>query len=214
MEYVGEVLDPKQFKKRAKEYSKAEIQHFYFMALSKDFYVDATTKGNISRFINHSCDPNSETQKWTVNGELRVGFFTRRNVEVGDEITFDYKYERYGQQAQKCYCGSSNCRGWLGGDPDQKNEIEDWTTSEEEEEEEKVKEEAVGEAKEKKERKKRKKKLAKKVKNFETEEFEEELQSLHATGIRNKLQTVELCRYIVLRLLLFQFGNVMSNFQK
>ena len=32
------------------------------------------------RFINHSCDPNAQTQKWTVNGELRVGFFTTREV--------------------------------------------------------------------------------------------------------------------------------------
>jgi histone-lysine N-methyltransferase SETD2 len=80
------------------------------MALSKELFVDATAKGNISRFINHSCDPNSETQKWTVNGELRVGFFTKREVAVGEELTFDYKYERYGNVAQKCYCGSACCR--------------------------------------------------------------------------------------------------------
>ena len=40
----------------------------------------------------------------------------------GDEITFDYKFERYGQEAQKCYCGASNCRGWLGGSPDKKRQ--------------------------------------------------------------------------------------------
>ena len=55
--------------------------------------------------------------QWTVNGELRVGFFSRRPIAKGDEITFDYKYERYGQEAQKCYCGADNCRGWLGGNP-------------------------------------------------------------------------------------------------
>ncbi len=47
-----------------------------------------------------------------------MGFFTRRDVARGEEITFDYKYERYGQEAQKCLCGSENCRGWLGGEPD------------------------------------------------------------------------------------------------
>lgn len=34
--------------------------------------------------------------QWTVNGELRVGFFTKKYVEAGEEISFDYRLERYG----------------------------------------------------------------------------------------------------------------------
>ena len=117
IEYVGEVIDTRLFEDRAKQYDKDQVQHFYFMALSEDQVVDATCKGNISRFINHSCDPNAETQKWTVNGELRVGFFTTRSIQSGEEVSYDYKYERYGNVAQKCYCGTSRCRGWLGGEP-------------------------------------------------------------------------------------------------
>lgn len=63
MEYVGEVVDPKDFRRRAKEYSKDKNRHYYFMALKSDQIIDATMKGNVSRFINHSCDPNAETQK-------------------------------------------------------------------------------------------------------------------------------------------------------
>ena len=33
------------------------------MALNASEIIDATAKGNVSRFINHSCDPNCETQK-------------------------------------------------------------------------------------------------------------------------------------------------------
>ena len=66
MEYVGEVVDPKDFRRRAKEYSKDKNKHYYFMALKSDQIIDATMKGNISRFINHSCDPNSETQKVSI----------------------------------------------------------------------------------------------------------------------------------------------------
>lgn len=66
LEYVGEVLDPKEFRKRAKDYSKDKNQHFYFMALKSDAIIDATQKGSISRFINHSCDPNAETQKVSI----------------------------------------------------------------------------------------------------------------------------------------------------
>lgn len=62
-EYVGEVLDPKEFRRRAKDYSRDKNRHYYFMALKSDAIIDATMKGNHSRFINHSCDPNAETQK-------------------------------------------------------------------------------------------------------------------------------------------------------
>ena len=33
----------------------------------------------------------------TFLGENRVGFFTTRDVKRGEELNFDYKYERYGQ---------------------------------------------------------------------------------------------------------------------
>lgn len=62
-EYVGEVLGCKDFKHRVKQYAKDQHRHYYFMALNADEVIDATMKGNISRFINHSCDPNAETQK-------------------------------------------------------------------------------------------------------------------------------------------------------
>lgn len=133
MEYVGEVLNAKQFDKRANAYSKVKNKHYYFMALRSDAVIDATGKGNISRFINHSCDPNAETQKWTVNGELRIGFFTTRPIAAGEEVTFDYQYQRYGKEAQKCFCEAANCRGWIGEEPDSEDEDDE---DEEEEEDE------------------------------------------------------------------------------
>lgn len=63
MEYIGEVVDPYDFSQRVKKYSKENIEHHYFMALKSDEIIDATRKGNITRFVNHSCEPNSETQK-------------------------------------------------------------------------------------------------------------------------------------------------------
>ena len=63
MEYIGEVIDPLDFHNRTQKYSKEKREHHYFMALKSDEIIDATVKGNITRFVNHSCDPNSETQK-------------------------------------------------------------------------------------------------------------------------------------------------------
>ncbi|KAH8415566.1 hypothetical protein KR222_005456 [Zaprionus bogoriensis] len=118
MEYVGEVIDSEEFERRQHLYSADRNRHYYFMALRGEAIIDATAKGNISRYINHSCDPNAETQKWTVNGELRIGFFSLKTIMPGEEITFDYQYQRYGRDAQRCYCESSNCRGWIGNEPE------------------------------------------------------------------------------------------------
>lgn len=115
MEYVGEVVRSKEFRSRVKRYTKQKIKHHYFMALKSDEIIDATCKGNQTRFINHSCEPNCETQKWTVDGDLRIGFFTIRNLQAGEEITFDYQFQRYGRKAQKCYCEAPSCRGFIGG---------------------------------------------------------------------------------------------------
>ncbi|XP_033101978.1 uncharacterized protein LOC117105068 isoform X2 [Anneissia japonica] len=114
MEYCGEVLNFHEFQQRVKQYNKAKQHHFYFMALKTDEIIDATKRGNTSRFINHSCAPNCETQKWTVNGALRVGFFTSKPLKMGEELTFDYQFEVYGEEAQKCYCGADTCRGFIG----------------------------------------------------------------------------------------------------
>lgn len=39
-------------------------QNFYMCEIGKDFTIDATFKGNVSRFLNHSCDPNCKLEKW------------------------------------------------------------------------------------------------------------------------------------------------------
>lgn len=97
MEFVGEVVTMTEFKKRSKEYAKKKLRHCYVMgASSGNHLIDATQKGNLTRFINHSCDPNAETQKWTVNGEGRIGIFSKRSIKPFEEITINYQFERFG----------------------------------------------------------------------------------------------------------------------
>ena len=33
--------------------------------------------------MNHSCDPNVETQKWDVNGDIRIGLFALTDIPAG-----------------------------------------------------------------------------------------------------------------------------------
>ncbi|XP_015079413.1 histone-lysine N-methyltransferase ASHH2-like [Solanum pennellii] len=118
IEYVGEVLDMHVYEARQKEYALKCHKHFYFMTLNGSEVIDACAKGNLGRFINHSCDPNCRTEKWIVNGEVCIGLFAIRDIKKGEEVTFDYNFVRvFGAAVKKCVCGSPNCRGYIGGDP-------------------------------------------------------------------------------------------------
>uniref|UniRef100_A0ACD5ZEQ0 Uncharacterized protein n=1 Tax=Avena sativa TaxID=4498 RepID=A0ACD5ZEQ0_AVESA len=117
IEYVGEVLDIMAYESRQRYYASKGQKHFYFMALNGGEVIDACTKGNLGRFINHSCSPNCRTEKWMVNGEVCIGIFALRNMKKGEELTFDYNYVRVsGAAPQKCFCGTAKCRGYIGGD--------------------------------------------------------------------------------------------------
>ena len=115
IEYVGEIVNGAEYERRIAAYANSD--HFYFMTLASHDSIDATRKGNLSRFINHSCAPNMQTQKWEVRGMQCVGLFLTRDVEADEELTFDYKYERYGGKKQACLCGAPNCAKFLGGKP-------------------------------------------------------------------------------------------------
>lgn len=124
IEYVGEVIKQGEFEARtAKSSSSSGTPHYFTMNAGPDVIIDATRRGNLARFINHSCSPNSVTQKWLVQGATRIGIFTLRPVKSGEEITFDYKFIRFGyhplalicrQTAQICVCGEPNCKGFIG----------------------------------------------------------------------------------------------------
>lgn len=81
-------------------------RHWYMMDLDSGRVIDSEKYGNISRLINHSCDPNCVAQKWRVGYESRwashvviidvehnrVGIFTLRTIKVGEELGYDYRY--------------------------------------------------------------------------------------------------------------------------
>ncbi|CCM05915.1 uncharacterized protein FIBRA_08153 [Fibroporia radiculosa] len=114
-EYLGDVVSQPSFLKRMRLYAEEGIRHFYFMMLQKDEFIDATKRGGIGRFANHSCNPNCYVAKWTVGHHVRMGIFANRDIKKDEELTFNYNVDRYGHDAQPCYCGESNCVGFIGG---------------------------------------------------------------------------------------------------
>jgi hypothetical protein len=113
VEYVGEVIDDKTCEERLWVMKEQGEINFYMCEISREMVIDATFKGNLSRYINHSCHPNSELQKWEIDGEIRIGIFAVTDIKHGEFITYDYQFIQFGTN-QQCHCGSSDCRGLLG----------------------------------------------------------------------------------------------------
>ncbi|XP_039304708.1 histone-lysine N-methyltransferase NSD2 isoform X2 [Solenopsis invicta] len=114
IEYVGEIIDDAEYKRRLHRKKELKNENFYFLTIDNNRTIDAEPKGNLSRFMNHSCAPNCETQKWTVNGDTRIGLFALRDIESGEELTFNYNLASDGETRKACLCGASNCSGFIG----------------------------------------------------------------------------------------------------
>ncbi|XP_024945454.1 histone-lysine N-methyltransferase NSD2 isoform X2 [Cephus cinctus] len=114
IEYVGEVIDEAEYKRRLNHKKELKNENFYFLTIDNYRMIDAEPKGNLSRFMNHSCQPNCETQKWTVNGDTRIGLFALRDIDPGEELTFNYNLACDGETRKPCLCGAPNCSGFIG----------------------------------------------------------------------------------------------------
>ncbi|XP_042433925.1 histone-lysine N-methyltransferase ASHH1-like isoform X3 [Zingiber officinale] len=114
IEYCGEVISWKEAKQRSQAYESAGLKDAYIIYLNADESIDATHKGSLARFINHSCQPNCETRKWNVLGEVRVGIFAMQDIPAGTELAYDYNFEWYGGAIVRCLCGASCCSEFLG----------------------------------------------------------------------------------------------------
>ncbi|KAL8139629.1 hypothetical protein V2J09_005650 [Rumex salicifolius] len=116
IEYVGEVIDDKTCEERLWKMKHCGETNFYLCEINRDMVIDATYKGNKSRYINHSCSPNTEMQKWSIDGETRIGIFATREIKKGEYLTYDYQFVQFGAD-QDCHCGAPGCRRKLGVKP-------------------------------------------------------------------------------------------------
>lgn len=111
-EYVGRAIRKGYLDMLFKRYRNERM--LYIMALDKDTYIDARKKGGLARYINHSCEPNCIVNRWKVRGIQRAGIFALRDIQPGEELSFDYKWDRKrGRAPTKCHCLSPTCRGTL-----------------------------------------------------------------------------------------------------
>lgn len=96
-QYVGEVITFEEAEKRGREYDANGLTYLFdldFNSVENPYVVDAAHLGNVSHFINHSCDPNLGV--WAVWADCldpnlpMLALFATRDIEAGEEICFDY----------------------------------------------------------------------------------------------------------------------------
>ncbi|XP_006881973.1 PREDICTED: histone-lysine N-methyltransferase EHMT2-like [Elephantulus edwardii] len=109
-EYVGELISDAEADVR-------EDDSYLFDLDNKDGEgIDARYYGNISRFINHLCDPNIiPVRVFMLHQDLRfprIAFFSSRDIRTREELGFDYS-DRFWDIKSKyftCQCGSEKCK--------------------------------------------------------------------------------------------------------
>ena len=111
--YLGQVLTEAEVDARYGD--DADDPHTFLFGCGNHRYVDASVGGNAARFINHSCDPNCETE--LSDGTIWIRAI--RNIQPGAELTYDYalEIERGASRARRsryaCRCGAPKCRGTM-----------------------------------------------------------------------------------------------------
>lgn len=114
IEYKGQRVDEAESDRRYDD-DAMEVHHTFLFGLENGMCIDAGVRGNDARFINHSCDPNCEA----IEEDDRIFIEAMRDIERGEELTYDYAYEREGRMRPEwrklyaCHCGAKKCRGMI-----------------------------------------------------------------------------------------------------
>lgn len=123
LEYEGERIDQETADDRH-PVNPDDPFHTFFFALSSGTVIDGGVDGNDSRWINHACAPNCETQEGR-HGK-RVYIVALRDIQAGEELNYDYGLVIEGRQTRKlkaqyrCLCGAPECRGTMLAPPPSK----------------------------------------------------------------------------------------------
>ena len=94
--YAGEKISNQESLKRELRYMKRG--HIWCFKLTSHAVIDAGVRGNIARYINHSCRPNCYID---ITGGI-IWVRASRTILKGEELT--YRYNTDGEGLIKCRC--------------------------------------------------------------------------------------------------------------
>ncbi len=115
VEYRGELIGIAVSNIRELEYERSKVGCDYMFRIDSFTVCDATKQGNMARFINASCDPNCYTKIINVMDTKRIVIYAKRNIVVGEELCYDYKFQLEFDEKKRipCYCGARKCKGFM-----------------------------------------------------------------------------------------------------
>ena len=103
IEYVGRKIT------KAESEVQCEGDNVYIFTLDDQHDLDGNVDWNPARFINHSCGPNCEAE-WD---EDRLWIVALRDIQPGEELSFNYGYDLEDYREHPCLCGASECVGFI-----------------------------------------------------------------------------------------------------
>jgi SET domain-containing protein len=112
IEYLGQRISWRTADKRYDD-THMRRHHTFLFTVDDKTCIDGAVNGNEAAYINHSCDGNCEA----INDRKRIFIDARRNIKAGEELLYDYAYERTDEHTEEderfyaCRCGSPKCRG-------------------------------------------------------------------------------------------------------
>jgi SET domain-containing protein len=124
IEYTGERISNAEADRR-NDAESGRKHHTFLFILNSRTCIDAAVGGNVSRFINHSCDPNCVA--W-IEGQ-HIWIDAERDIQKGEELSYDYEYDFLPEytvedlELYPCRCGSKKCRGTIVDVPARKKHL-------------------------------------------------------------------------------------------
>ena len=79
----------------------------YMFEVNRRWSIDGSSRRNLGRYLNHSCEPNAEA----VLRAGRIVFVARRAIAPGEEITLDYGEEYFKLYIKPVGCRCAACAG-------------------------------------------------------------------------------------------------------
>jgi len=94
IEYTGHLISSGVADRREQEYAERKLGgSCYLFRMDDDTIADATLRGSCARFINHSGAPNCDSRVVAgPEGRKAIVIQALREVDAGEEVTYDYKF--------------------------------------------------------------------------------------------------------------------------
>lgn len=113
LEYKGDRITKAESYRRACDREDKGKKHgsamVYIFELNQRYDIDGNVAGNHARYINHSCDPNCESD--IIKGKIWIT--ATRDIKKDEELCYDYGYDLSDALSHPCKCGSNICAGFI-----------------------------------------------------------------------------------------------------